>query len=53
MKSGAITLQVLIVGNLPHIAITADIYINIANRKDPLTLQLALEATESGAIGSA
>lgn len=53
MKSGAITLKVLIAKNLPHIAITADIYIKIANRKDPLTLELALEATEHGASGSA
>lgn len=53
MKSGAVTLKVLIPKNLPHIAVSADIYIKIANRKDPLTLKLALEATEHGASGSA
>lgn len=53
MKSGPIGLKVLIANNLPQIAIRADIYIKVANRKEPLTLQLMLEATALGAIGSA
>lgn len=53
MKSSPVTIRVLIVDNMPHIGVTADINIGIANRKDPFTLQVVLEATECGAIGSA
>lgn len=53
MRSGPLTLKLVVVNNSAHIVVTADIYIAIAKREDPLTLQLTLDVDAIGAAGSA